>query len=120
MPDFEGTKPIFLQPSDARVPYAFEYTVCSATTANDGFLPYGHTLSSVVTSVHREDATVQTTAILATSSATGQVHTVFLSYPTSVGAVTGKYHMTFVATISDGTTTYVRELDFNRLIVRNL
>jgi hypothetical protein len=120
LPDFEGSKPIFLQPSDAKVPYAFEYTVCSATTANDGSLPFGHTLSSVVTAIHREDATVLTTAILSTSSATGQVHTVFLSYPTSVGVVTGKHHLTFTATISDGTTTYVREFDFNRLIVRNL
>lgn len=119
MPDFEGSKPIFLQPSDARVPYAFEYTVCSATTANDGGLPFGHTISSIITAIHREDGTVMTTDILASSSATGQVHTVLLSYPTTAG-VTGKYHMTFKATISDGTTTYVREFDFNRLIVRNL
>lgn len=118
MPDFEGTKPIFLQPADSKVPYSFEYTVCSATTANDGSLPYGHTLSSIVTSVHREDAGV--VDIISSSSVTNQVHTIWISYPATAPVYTGRYHLTFVATVSDGATTYKREFDFNRLIVRNL
>ncbi len=118
MPNFEGTKPIFLQPYDAKVPYSFEYTVCSATTANDGTLPYSHTLSSVVTSVHREDAEIAD--IISASSVTGQVHTIWITYPATVPVYTGRYHLTFKATVSDGTTTYVKEFDFNRLIVRNL
>jgi len=121
VPDFEGTKPIFLQPYDVLVPYSFEYTVCTATTANDGSLPYGHTLSSIITYAHREDS-VTTTGVIAASSATNQVHTVWLTYPTTVPVVTGKYHLTFKAIISDtgGSSAYIREFDFNRLIVRDL
>lgn len=119
MPDFQGTQSIFLQPGDAAVPYTFEITVSSNSTANDGAIPYGHSVSSVVTSVHREDGTVVTTGIVTTSSETADVVTLWLKYPSSSGFQTGKHHITFTCTIADATTTYTRELDFNRLIVRN-
>jgi hypothetical protein len=48
------------------------------------------------------------------------VATILLSFPSSTGALSGKYHLTFTATISDGTTTYSKEFDFNRIMVRNL
>lgn len=119
MPDFQGTRHIFLQPNDVMVPYAFEWTVCSCSTGNDGALPVGHSLASGVTAAHREDGTAILTMVAA-SSWTNNVGTIFLSYPSSVGAVTGRYHLTFTATISDGTTTYTKEFDFNRVLVRNL
>lgn len=119
MPDFQGTKAIILQPSDSMVPYTFTWTICSASTANDGAIPYAHTVSSVVTSVTHEDGTVCTTGILATSSHTGSVTSIFLTYPASSGFKTGKYHVKFVATISDGTTTFAKEFDFNRLQVKD-
>jgi hypothetical protein len=119
MPDFQGTQSIILQPGDSAVPYTFEFTVCSNSTANDGAIPYGHSVSSVVTAVHREDGTAVTTGIVSTSSETSNVVTLWLSYPTSSGALTGKHHITFTATLADATTTYTHEFDFNRLLVRN-
>lgn len=119
MPDFQGSKVIFLQPGDVSVPYGFKWTICTGTTENDGAIPYGHTVSSVVTAITHESGTVCTTGLLSSSSHIGTVTTVLLSYPTSSGALTGKYHMKFVATISDGTTTYTKEFDFNRLLVRD-
>ena len=119
MPDFQGTKSIFLQPGDVSVPYTFTWTVCTASTGNDGAIPYGHTVSSVVTAIRHESGLVCTTGILSSSSHSGSVTSVFLTYPSSSGFLTGKYHVTFAATISDGSTTYVREFDFNRLIVRD-
>jgi len=121
MSDFEGSKSIILQPGDAAIPYTFEWTVCSASTGNDGGIPYGHSLSSVVSSVHHEDGTVLSTAIISASSVTNNVLTIWLSYPTCTGTIfTGRHHMEFLATISDGTTTYIKEFDFNRLILGDL
>ena len=121
MPDFEGFKSIILQPGDHEVPKQWEFTVCSASTANDGALPFGHSISSVVTTIHREDGTDVTVNILSTSSCTGNILTTWLQYTTSTGTgVLGKHHMTFRATITDGTTTYTNEFDFNRLILKNV
>jgi len=119
MPDFEGTKAITLQPDDSAIPYRFEWTICSASTNNDGALPYGHSLSSVVTECHRVDGTVVTTGIVSASSMTVNVLTLWLGYPASSDAQLGRHHLTFAATISDGTTTYTREFDFNRLYVKD-
>lgn len=119
MPDFEGTKSIILQPGDVGVPYTFTWTICTSSTGNDGAIPFGHTVSGVVTTIHHENGTVYSTALLAASSHTGQVTSIFLSYPTSSGYVSGKYHATFIATISDGTTTFAKEFDFNRIIVKD-
>ncbi len=119
MPDFQGTQSITLQPGDVAVPYTFQFTVCSNSTANDGALPYTHSMSSVVTSVHREDGTVMTTGIVTTSSMTANIVTLWLSYPSSTGIVTGKHHITFTATVNYDTTSYVHEFDYNRLMLRN-
>jgi len=119
MPDFQGTKAIILQPGDAIVPYTFTWTICTSSTGNDGAIPYGHTVSSVVTAIKHESGLICTTGILASSSHSGAVTSLFLTYPSSSGFLTGKYHTTFTATISDGTTTFAKEFDFNRLIVRD-
>ena len=119
MPDFQGTKSIILQPGDVGVPYTFTWTVCTSSTGNDGAIPFLHTVSGVVTTIHHENGTVYSTALLAASSHTDPVTTIFLSYPTSSGAVTGKYHAKFVATINDGTTDFIKEFDFNRIVVKD-
>ncbi len=117
MPDFQGTKAIILQPGDVMTPYTFTWTICTSSTGNDGAIPYAHTLSSVVTAIKHESGLVCTTGILASSSWSGSVSSLFLTYPSSSGFLTGKYHITFVITISDGTTTFTKEFDFNRLQV---
>ncbi len=120
MPQFEGTNVITLQPNDINVPYKFEFTVCSGTTTNDGAIPSGHTLSSAVVTAHRIDGTVVTTGLVANTSMTGFVDAVWLSYPTSVGTVGGRYHIQLLPTISDGTTTYTKEFNFNRIVLKDL
>ena len=119
MPDFQGTKSIFLQPGDVKVPYSFTWTICTSSTGNDGAIPYGNTVSSVVTAIKHESGITCTTGILASSSHTAAVTSLFLTYPSSSGFLTGKYHITFTATISDGTTTFTKEFDFNRLVVKD-
>jgi len=117
MPYFDGHKPIILQPNDNSIQYQFGFSACSATTANDGSIPYGLSISNSSVSCHREDGTICTTGIIANSSHTGWVTSVLLSYPTSSGAQTGRYHLTFKLTLSDAS---IKEFDFNRLLVRDI
>jgi hypothetical protein len=119
MPSFDGYKPIILQPYDSAVCYQFGFSVCSTTTANDGSIPYGLTISNSSVRCHKEDGTVCTTGIVVNSSHTGWVTSVLLTYPTTavVAVLPGKYHLTFKLTLSDAS---IKEFDFNRLIVRNL
>ncbi len=117
MPDFEGTKVIILQPSDVAVPYQFGFTVCSGATENDGAIPFALTISSMAVTAHRQDGGIVTTGMIFNSSHTAWVTVVRLSYCTSSGAQTGKYHLTFAATLSDAS---VKEFDFNRVQMRNL
>ncbi len=119
MPDFQGTRAIILQPKDVRVPYTFSWTICTSSTGNDGAIPYGHSVSSIVTTIKHESGLLCTTGLLASSSHSGAVTSLFFTYPSSSGFLTGKYHVTFEATISDGSTTYIKEFDFNRLQVRD-
>ena len=44
MPDFEGANIVELQPLDTKVPVQFKVTVCTAVSANDGFIPFGYTV----------------------------------------------------------------------------
>lgn len=117
MPDFQGTKSIILQPGDVRVPYTFTWTICSATTGNDGAIPFGYTVGSVSTVVKHESG-VNTLTIITTSSHTHPITTLWLTYPSSAGFLTGKYHLTFTAIIT-GATSFAKEFDFNRLIVKD-
>ncbi len=117
MPYFDGTKPIILQPQDVSVQYQFGFSACSATTANDGSIPFGLTISNSSVTCHREDGTVCTSGVIANSSHSGWVTSALLSYPTSSGSQTGRYHLVFKLTLNDAS---IREYDFNRLIVRNI
>jgi hypothetical protein len=117
MPDFDGTRVVILQPSDSAIPYQFGFTVCSGATENDGAIPYNLTISSMAVTAHRQDGNVCTTGMISNSSHTGWVTVVRLSYLTSSGAQTGRYHLKFVATLSDAS---IKEFDFNRVIMRDL
>lgn len=117
MPDFEGTKVIILQPSDVAIPYQFGFTVCSGSTENDGSIPFMLTIASMAVTAHHQGSTSATTGMIFNSSHTGWVTVVRLSYATSEGAQTGKYHLTFAATLSDAS---VKEFNFNRVIMRDL
>ncbi len=119
MPDFQGSKSIFLQPGDTKVPYGFKWTICTGTTENDGAIPYGQSVSSVLTAIKHESGLVCTTGILTSSSLSAGITTILLTYPSSSGFLTGRYHITFTVTIVDGATTYTKDFDFNRLIVRD-
>ncbi len=113
MPDFIEQGDIVIQPGDVKVPYAFNLPACSSATANDGAIPYGTNINSVVVTAHKSDGTAATDLVDSSSDAANVV-TVKLTYPSTA---VGTYHLTFVCTLD--TASIVVEFDFNRVKVRN-
>lgn len=116
MPDFQGNDNIYVQPGTSKAAYEFEITVCSAAGANDGFLAYGRTISSVVVKAFKHGTTEleDSELIEGTPAEVDEVITVKLNYPTTNGP--GRYKLEFVMTLDDGST---EEADFGRVIVKD-
>ena len=112
MPDFQDYGDITVQPGDLTVPYQFSMPPCSSASANDGAIPYGTTIASVVVTGEKADGTAAT-GLVASSSVASNIVTVNLTYP-STGE--GLYHLEFVCTLNTGAKI---ELDFNRVKVRD-
>ena len=108
--DFKGVKDIMLQSSDSSVPYDFVFSPCSSATANDGSLPNGTSVSTVVVSAYKKDTNVVNTQIVTSSSVSSNTVTANLSFPSVAG--TGWYGLTFVVTLDTGA---IMEFDFNRI-----
>lgn len=107
--NFQGRKRISLQPNDSAVPYTFTINVCSSTTANDGFIPYGTVVSSVSVKAYNASGTdITDTMIEGTPTVSNNVVTVNLNYP----GATGEYKLTFILTLDSGA---VIEADFTRI-----
>jgi len=109
--NFKGNKEITLQPNDAKVNYNFTFTVATIT-GNDGFLPYGTSIDSLVVTLLDEDgASVE--GIYGTPTVSSNIVSVKLNYPPSAG----RYSLQFILTLDDGE---VIEADFTRIIARDL
>ena len=109
---FIGTKDIILQPSCSKVPYTFTFTTCSSATANDGHLPYGTNISSVVVTASKDDGTVATSDLINSSSVATNTITVKLKYPSTNG--TGRYFLNFAITLDNVDSTVI-DADFKRI-----
>ena len=109
MPDFSTVGQITLQPGDS-MGYAFKITVASSSTANDGFIPHGTSVSDVDVVIYDSDGTAVTTAILVGSpSIADNVISLKLKHP----GYNGRFKITFNMTLSNGDK---KEADFGRLI----
>lgn len=113
MPSFQGKKFIVIQPNTYNYPYDFQFTICSASGANDGFLPFGRTIDSVeVTAIkHDKDGTVDM-ELIENTTLNHPVVTVNLTYPSTNGR--GRYKLRFVVTLDNGVK---EEADYGRVLV---
>jgi len=116
MPNIQGNKKIEIQPNDDKKAYGFTVTVCSAIGADDGFLPYGRTISSYTLKAYKYDETGTDASadLIDSSSRSNFVITVSLQWPTTNGA--GRYRLTFVLTLDDGSK---HEFDYGRVYCRD-
>jgi len=114
MPSFETQGQVLLQPF-TQVGFDYEITICSSSTANDGFIPYGTTVSSVNVIAYDKDEEVVTGELIhGTPTISENVITTPLKYPETSGD--GRYKLTFQLTLSDSSKV---EADFDRVVARN-
>lgn len=100
MPDFQGTSKLTLQPTEQAIPFQFTFPICSAADANDGFIPYGDTISDCTVKAYDSDGTDITSEVVESSSIDSNVITVEINYPTTNGADDCK--LTFQITTTNG------------------
>jgi len=113
MPNVKTTKKVILQPADTKIGLTIRVTICSTATANDGYIPWGTTVSGVSTRAFKDGGTTNVASDLLYSAATvsgGQDIKVEFKYPATNGE--GLYKLSYTLTLSDGST---KELDFNRI-----
>lgn len=112
---FDGVEAIILQPGSATVPYTFTFAASSSSTANDGSIPYGTTISGADVKAFDEGGTDRTAEIVASETNTTLVVTVNLKYPATTGE--GRYSLEFVITLDSGA---VLEFDFTRIYAKDI
>lgn len=115
MPSFQNRKNIVLQPYSENVPYGFEFTVCSSAGANDGMLPYGHSVNTCAVEAYDSGGDEVTAQLVGTTSRSANVVTVPLNWPATAGA--GKYKLTFKIETNLGMKD---EFDFGRVVAKAL
>jgi hypothetical protein len=113
MASFEGSKKILLYEGDTNVSFDFQFTVCSSSTANDGFIAFGLDATSVNIYGYAEDDSAAT-GLVGPYSLSNNIVTVALSYPTE-GA--GSYKLYFKLGLSDGSIVWAR---FDRVFCEDL
>ena len=107
---------IVLQPGSSKVPYSFTFAAASSATANDGSIPFGSTIASVVVKAFDSDGVDKTSEIIeGTPTSTSLVVSVDLNYPAITG--NGTYSLEFLLTLSTGA---VLEVDYNRVIAKDI
>lgn len=107
MPDVQGQKKTRLRPGDTKVGYTLKVESASTATANDGYIPYGTTVSGVTSTVYDEDGNAVTADIVyavSTISAQSGYDEVKIEfqYPSTNGD--GRYTLKHALTLSDGGT----------------
>jgi len=117
MPNIKGRTKVILQPDDTKVGITIRVKAASTATANDGYIPYGLTVSGVASTVYDEDGTDVTSDIKYANPTVsgGEYVKIELKYPTTNGE--GRYTLSHLLTLSDGGT---RELDFSRIYAKDL
>ena len=117
MPNFKGDTGILLQPSDRNVTYSFSFPIMSSATSNDGFCPYGTTISGVVVTAAQDGVAVDD--LVDTTTNTTYTVNVTLDYPTTTmsGQTEAQFDLTFVLTLDNGT---ILETDFDRVKAQDL
>ena len=115
MPNFKSNDEIVLQPNDADVIYEFEITTASTSGANDGYLAYGRSVSSVEVKTYEEDGTEIADLLDGSATIVGNLIRQPLQYPTTSGE--GRYKLTFIMTLDDAS---VKEADFFRVYAEDV
>lgn len=116
---FQGFDYVELQPGDNNIPVKFRFVAATASTTNDGSMPYGSTVRSVISTIKDDRGIDATTSLISSSALNGNNVTVFLNHSSDV--TDGKYTLTSTVSFSlfGSTLIFTREFDFRRVYLRN-
>ena len=117
---FDGSGHVIIQPGDSRIPIVLRLRAATASTNNDGSLPFGSTVKKAIPTFHSASGTATTKFNPVVTYSSNRV-TTQISYSSLLTA--GLYHGTWTITASVGGSTVnpmVRQYDLNRIYVRNL
>ena len=104
MSDVQGHEVIQLRPND-KITYNYAADPCSSAIANDGAIPYGTNVSSVVVTAYKGKTDV-TSDVVVQSSVSNNVVQAQLQYPATNGG--GKYELRFKLTLNNGEIVNLR------------
>lgn len=123
MEQFQDYGDIILEAGDLAVPFTFTFTTCSSATANDGYIPYGDSISdgtgSITLTAYDSAGTDRTSDLISGSPTfTSNVLTVQMQYPTASDddVAAGKYHLKMIVVTANSVTF---DADFNRIIAED-
>lgn len=121
MDNFRGNLHITLEPGDVNVPLRAHFPPASASTANDGAIPYGSTLANCTAYAHLGDDTAYdgTTMMIAAVEVSSNIAVAYLTWTSDL--VSGMYHITWKPQFAlTGTTRLMtRQFDYDRVLVGN-
>ena len=118
---FDGSNHINIQPGDVNIPVHLKLNPTSASTRNDGSIPYGSSVQSVTFTAHHSESGLSATSAIFSSSSeagpSGNTVVAYLEYDSTLP--TGLYDLTakVVFTISGSSLLATREYDLNRVYV---
>ncbi len=121
---FDGSNYILIQPGDSGLPFRFKFPACTASSKNDGSLPYGSTVKGCTSARLRPIAKVATTAFTTApiQTVTRSSNKIILTMGWTTTVTKGQqYRLTMKLKISnsDGSTSH-RQFDFNRVFFKEL
>lgn len=119
MPDkFQGSGSIDLYAGDVNVPLVLRFPPASASTKNDGAVPYGSTISAQSATATYLDDNSSSTALISAVTASSESVTVFISHSTTVPTGLHSIIATVTWSLSGSTRLMTRPYDLDRVYVK--
>lgn len=113
----KGTDYTVLQPGDTNVPVSLKLKAASASTTNDGSIPYGSSVHSSSWRSYGPTGALSSTMVVS-SKLSSNVCTVFLTYSSNL--LKGMHTLTAKVTVNlSGTTNMTRQYDLKRILVKD-
>ena len=110
-----GSDYTHLQPGDINIPVTLRLKAATASTANDGSLPYGSTISSATVALYGPGGVAAATSHVSIVTFSSNKCTTYLTHSTALA--TGRHKITFTvsASLSGSTLVMTRQRDLNRI-----
>lgn len=117
----KGTKFVEIQPGSSNVPIALRFVPASASTANDGSIPYGSTLISATWKYYSPGITTAATSDLITDNnrVSSNIAYAYLTWSSDLAKGLHKITCTAKFSLSGISSDLQMEFDANRVWVKN-